>query len=50
VSLVVHGGFLPAVSHKGSGLGDGGRWKESVPPLLKTEGSSYSVLCGNSSF
>ena len=50
MSLVVHGGFLPAVSHKGSERGDGGRWKESVPSLLKTEGSSYSVPCGNSSF
>ena len=51
VSLVVHGGFLLAViSFKGSELGDGGSWKEAVPSLLKTEVSSYSVPCENSSF
>ena len=49
VSLVIHGGFLLAVSYKGSELGEGGRWKQSVPSLLKTEGS-YSVPCGNSRF
>lgn len=48
--LVVHGGFLLAVNYKGSELSDGGRWKEAVPSLLKTEVSSYSVPCGNSSF
>ena len=50
MSLVVHGGFLLAVSFKGSELGDGGSWKEAVPSLLKTEVSSYSVPCENSSF